>query len=1166
MPGQNNMNKQKLSAVCLFILFLFIFYQPYYSFAHASEKNVRIGVLAKRGESIVHDRWNATAEYLNKEIKGYDFSIVPLDFDEIFKAAENGSVDFFITNSAYYVALEYDFRAKRIATLTNEYKGKRTEFFAGVVFTKKDREDINSFKDLKDKSFMAAHPFSFGGWLMAKREFLSLDITPEEDFSRLLFGGTHDAVVLAVKNGKVDAGTVRTGTLERMDSEGVIDINNFKIINKQNRENFPFISSTRLYPEWPISKAAHTDTALAEKVTVALLNMQPDSEAAKNAHLSGWTIPDNYQSVEDCLKAVKVRPFENWGEITLNDILRQYGGWFFVVVTLPVLAFLLLVIRQRDILKIKNAKISKSEENLRTTLNSIGDAVISTDSQGRIEKMNPVAEKLTGWDIADAVKRPLHEIFDIRNAKTGKRINNPMEKVLNTGRVIGLANHTLLISKDGDEYQIADSAAPIKNKEGKITGIVMVFRDVTEEYNMREALKESSEKYRALYENAPLSYQSLDENGYIIDVNPTWLRTFGYSKDEVVGRWMGDFLHPDFRKNFTREFEIFKKRGYAHDVHLKIRHKDGHYIDMLLEGSIGYFEDGSFKQTYCVLKDITDRLKAEEALKKSNRALKTLSACNEAMVWAKSEKELLDNICKIIVEQGDYKLAWVGLVQHDEKKTVKPVAHYGFKDDYLEKIEISWGDNPKGRGPTGKCIREGVPEICRNILTDPDYKVWRDEALKRGYESSIALALKESGEVFGALNIYAKEPDAFGRDEFNLLKNLAEDLSYGIRMFKIREERKRARNELFKMQKLESVGTLAAGIAHDFNNLLTALFGNISLAKMKLKADHPAYDALSSAEKAMDRATSLTNQLLTFSKGGEPLKKKADIDKIVKKTVEFDLSGSNVKAVFEQDENLWPVLVDKGQIQQVISNLVINAKQAMTEGGHFYVTMENVDTEKSEVPAVRKGKYVRISFKDEGAGIKEKDIGKIFDPFFTTKEIGSGLGLATAYSIIQKHGGNIDVESTPGVGTTFFVYLPAVLREEGDEKTHVRQFKKDKKLRVLLMDDDDLICDSVKIYLENYSFIVDCVPDGETALEEYKNSLEEGKRYDVVIMDLTIPNGMGGEEAVGKLLEIDSEAVCVVSSGYADDPVMADYEAYGFREAFTKPFHLEELKDFLRKL
>ncbi|WP_303701451.1 PhnD/SsuA/transferrin family substrate-binding protein [Flexistipes sinusarabici] len=1160
------MNKQKLSAVCLFILFFCVFSQPSNSTAHALEKNVSIGVLAKRGETIAHDRWDATAKYLSREVKGYNFRIVPLGFDDIFKAAENGSVDFFITNSAYYVALEYDFGAKRIATLTNEYKGKTTEFFAGVVFTKKNREDVNSFKDLKGKSFMAVDPFSFGGWLVAKREFLSAEINPDEDFSKLLFGETHDAVVLAVKNGDVDVGTVRTGTLERMESEGLININNFKIINKQNYENFPFVSSTRFYPEWPISKAAHTDTALAEKVLVVLLNMQPDSKTAKNAHLAGWTIPDNYQSVEDCLKAVMVRPFENWGEITLKDILRQYGVWFFVVVTLPVFVFLLLAIRQRDILKIKNAEISKSEENLRTTLNSIGDAVISTDSRGRIERMNPVAEKLTGWDIADAVKKPLYEIFEIRNAQTGKRIKNPTEKVINIGRVIGLANHTLLVSKDGNEYQIADSAAPIKNKDGEITGVVMVFRDVTEEYNMREALKESREKYKTLYDNAPLSYQSLDEKGYIIDVNPAWLRTFGYSKDEVVGSWIGDFLHPDFRKNFARKFEIFKKRGYAHDVHLKIRHKDGHYIDMLQEGSIGYYEDGSFKQTYCVLKDITDRLKAEEALKKSNRALKTLSACNETMVWAKSEKELLNDICRIIVEEGDYKLAWVGVVQHDEDKTVKPVAHYGFKDDYLENVKISWGDNPKGRGPTGKCIREGVPEICRDILTDPEYKVWRDEALKRGYKSSIALPLKEAGEVFGALNIYAKDPDAFGRDELRLLENLAGDLSYGIRMFRIREERKRARNELFRMQKLESVGTLAAGIAHDFNNLLTALFGNISLAKMKLKADHPAYEALNSAEKAMDRATSLTNQLLTFSKGGEPLKKKVEIDVIVKKTVEFDLSGSNVKAVFEQKENLWPVLADKGQIQQVISNLVINAKQAMPEGGHFYVTMENVDTEKSEIPAVKEGKYVRISFKDEGVGIKKKDIGKIFDPFFTTKEIGSGLGLATAYSIIRKHGGYIDVESTPGMGTTFFVYLPAVSREESDKKTYVRQFKKDKRLRVLLMDDDDLICDSVKIYFENFNFIVDCVPDGETALEEYKNLWKEGKRYDVVIMDLTIPKGMGGEETVCKLLEIDPDAVCMVSSGYTDDPVMAYYEDYGFKGALTKPFHLEELKDLLRKL
>jgi len=238
-------------------------------------------------------------------------------------------------------------------------------------------------------------------------------------------------------------------------------------------------------------------------------------------------------------------------------------------------------------------------------------------------------------------------------------------------------------------------------------------------------------------------------------------------------------------------------------------------------------------------------------------------------------------------------------------------------------------------------------------------------------------------------------------------------------------ERKKMEEEMSKAQKLESLGTLAAGIAHDFNNLLMALFGNISLAKMKLPENHPAIEPLNSAEMAMDRATSLSNKLLTFSKGGEPVKKVFNAGELVKDVVELDLSGSNVKAEIEKDDDLWKAEVDKSQFQQVVTGLVVNAKDAMPEGGTLTVKMENVPINDNYVAELEPGNYIKISFSDEGKGIERGNLDKIFDPFFTTKKFGSGLGLSTAYSIMKKHHGCIKVESEPGKGSTFILYLPA---------------------------------------------------------------------------------------------------------------------------------------------
>ncbi len=359
-----------------------------------------------------------------------------------------------------------------------------------------------------------------------------------------------------------------------------------------------------------------------------------------------------------------------------------------------------------------------------------------------------------------------------------------------------------------------------------------------------------------------------------------------------------------------------------------------------------------------------------------------------------------------------------------------------------------------------------------------------------------------------------------------------------------------------KADKLESVGILAGGIAHDFNNILTSILGNICLAKMQVKHEDDIFDLLSAAEKASMRAQGLTRQLLTFAKGGAPIKETASLQKLIKESSLFMLQGSKSVCELQIAEDLWPVDADVGQISQVISNIVINANQAMPEGGIIRIAAENLMPEKIDEVPINKGKYIRISIKDQGVGIAEKHIAKIFDPYFTTKQAGSGLGLATAYSIIKKHNGHIFVVSLPGTGTTFDIYLPV-----SDNRIQVKEEAVLLKGRgkILVMDDDEHLKKIAKKMLDMLGYESELARDGDEAIEMYKKAMESGKPYDTVFLDLTVSGGMGGAEAVKILLKMDPEVKAIVCSGYSGGEVVSNFREYGFKGMMPKPFGLHAL-------
>jgi PAS domain S-box-containing protein len=377
-------------------------------------------------------------------------------------------------------------------------------------------------------------------------------------------------------------------------------------------------------------------------------------------------------------------------------------------------------------------------------------------------------------------------------------------------------------------------------------------------------------------------------------------------------------------------------------------------------------------------------------------------------------------------------------------------------------------------------------------------------------------------------------------------------------------ERRKMEEERLKFSKLESVGILAGGIAHDFNNLLTGIMTAVSSTKIDPHISADAYENLTEAEKICIQAKRLTQQLLTFSKGGTPIKKLASIERIIRESVSLALRGSNVKCNISIEEDLWDAEVDEGQISQAITNLLINADQAMPQGRLINITAHNIDYSGDRLP-LKEGRYVRITVEDEGIGIPQEHIARIFDPYFTTKQKGSGLGLAVVYSIIKSHNGYIDVESQLGKGTRFHVYIPASPKRVEGERVERKKIWSGEG-RVLIMDDEGIIRNAAGRALVRIGYEVEYAKDGAEAIELYTRAKDKNRPFDVVIMDLTVPGGMGGKEAIEKLISIDPDVRAIVSSGYSNDSVMSEYRRYGFKGVLSKPYSIGELTDTLHKV
>ncbi len=655
-------------------------------------------------------------------------------------------------------------------------------------------------------------------------------------------------------------------------------------------------------------------------------------------------------------------------------------------------------------------------------------------------------------------------------------------------------------------------------------------------------LKEAEAYTRVIVETAADGVITTNEMGNIESFNRTAEKMFKYKASDIRGKNINSLLAT-----------MDGKRSHIEIKHLRsaemtgIRYENSTFPIYL---SVSHTMLGNRQIYICIIHDISESKKAEEALRNAHMTLEQrvkertseLSKTNALLKQEITERRNIEEALR----ESERRFRTMA----DTAPVMIWMAGTDNLNSYFNKIWLEYRGKSLGE-EVGKGWLEGIHPEDRKELFEV-----RSNAFENKNEFKIEYRLQRADGEYRWLLDHGT-PRFLEDNSFTGFIGTAIDIT----------ERKWAEEEMHRAQKLESLGSLAGGIAHDFNNILTAIMSNTSLAKSGLDETDHTYLRLNEIEKATLRAKDLTHRFLTFAKGGVPIKKTVSIVELLKESASLSLRGSNTKCQFTLDSNLWPVDIDEGQISQVINNLLINANQAMENGGVIHVKAENVKVKGQKIGNTVADNFVKISVEDQGYGIPKENLNNIFDPYFTTKESGTGLGLATTYSIIKKHDGIITVDSEEGKGTTFYIYLPASENEyvEDSEETETQFESKDasQEGRILLMDDEKMIRETAGKVLRYIGYDVEYAEDGSQAIEIYKKNVESGDNFDAVILDLTVPGGMGGEQAIKQLLEIDPEVKAIVSSGYSDNPIMSQFEEYGFSGVIVKPYDLNELKKVL---
>jgi two-component system cell cycle sensor histidine kinase/response regulator CckA len=742
------------------------------------------------------------------------------------------------------------------------------------------------------------------------------------------------------------------------------------------------------------------------------------------------------------------------------------------------------------------------------------DLIWQCDAEGRYVFLNSAWEDVFGYRIDEMLGR---KFTDFQDAEVAAKDMETFRRLLKGGMVRGY--ESVHRAKDGREIHLVFSAKHVRDERGNVVGARGTAHDITARKKAEQTLRESEMLLRQSQSVARIGH-------YVFDIPAgTWSSSdmldeiFGIGPDYVrtVEGWL-NIVHPDHREDILDYLETHVLRdGNTFDREYRIiRVSDGTSFWVHGLGSLEFANNGLPRRMFGTIQDITERKKADEALRQSEQFLRGIhDAVDEGFI-------VVDRNFRILSANNAY------------------------------------------CNQTGKAISEIIGKPCFEVSHHamvPCFEAGEDCAVRSVFNTGEPRTVRHQHDDGSGNNFYV-ETKAFP------LKNASGEVTAAIEVIHNVTERHLLEAEQLKTQKLEAIGTLAGGIAHDFNNLLQGVFGYVSMARLSVNNPAKVEEMLNEAENALSLCVNLTKQLLTFAKGGKPVKETLAVGPVIEKATRFALSGSRCDFRLNLALDLWPAEADEGQIFQVIQNIVLNASEAMPESKTVEISAENMELPANTHPALPEGgRFVRISFRDTGVGIPERYLPRIFDPYFTTKQKGSGLGLATSYSIVKNHGGTIEVQSEQNAGTTFDILFPAsASRIIETEQTQGPKTTAKRRAKVLLMDDEEMVRDVAQNLFDALGHEIVLTGHGAEAIEKYREACSAGLPFDFCILDLTVKGGMGGLETLQQLKAIDPEVKAVVSSGYSDDPVVSDYPAYGFSFSLSKPYRLSDLTACLHAL
>lgn len=807
---------------------------------------------------------------------------------------------------------------------------------------------------------------------------------------------------------------------------------------------------------------------------------------------------------ESYLDAVKKVPI--WTKEQLDSYLFFIKGLIEVISSIG--------LKNRREIEIRK-RIDASEKMLSTILNSVPQAIFWKDINGIYLGCNRSFAKAV--DIDDPERIIGKTDFDLPWPREEAEAYRSDDQEVIRGNKIKSHIIEPLQQADGKRLWIDTTKVPLTDEKGEPFAILGMFDDITDKKVSEEALLK---RERQLAESQRIAHIGSWEHN--IKTNEVFwsdelFRLLGLDPETDPGDFnvFFEMVHPDDRPKLKAHIDDTLQNKTPFAIEYRFILRDGRIRIIYAQAELIPDDDGELVILSGTAQDMTERKTAEEKIRQSEQFIKRiLNTVDEGF----------------IVIDREYRITKANRAYCDMT---------GITEDEIIGMRCHKASH-----------KSDVP--CHEVGEDCPVKA----VLETGKPAHTMHRHKDKeGDL-----IYVETKAYPIVDKYENVTSIIKTVSNITERHLLEEER-------LKTQKLESIGNIAGGIAHDFNNLLQGVFGYISMAKEGTKQNEEISSLLEDAERGLNLAVNLTNQLLTFSKGGKPVKEKVDISDVVKKAAGFALSGSKTAFRLDLCEDLWMVNGDSGQLSQAIQNIVLNADQAMPNGGVVEISVHNIaaDSEQSTSKGLTGEQYVCIEIRDSGTGISEDNLGRIFDPYFTTKNSGNGLGLSTTYYIIRNHAGAIGVSSN-NTGTTFTIFLPAVYSSDSKEKVIETEHPMGKKGSILVMDDEELVRRVARKMLSMLGHEMEFAANGQEAIEKYRLAKEAGKPFDLIILDLTIKGGMGGHEAIQEIAKIDPGVVAVVSSGYGDNSIMSDYRNFGFSGILMKPYTMGNLRKCLDNL